>query len=443
MTPELRQSLTILQLPALELAGYVERELLANPILEMERPWEEPVGDNPVPEERLNESVELEQFDDSVFRERPGHNETCWERIMGEGGSAFDELVLQIETSEYPPLMRRLAVALLHHLDLSGFLTASDAALSAELGVSEEQIRTARSIIQGLEPRGLAARSLSDSLLLQLSAKGEPAPVLRRVVEEYLEHLAAGRVNYIAQALGIAAHEVQTIADAIRQLNPRPGRDLHNGRNNRYILPDVVVDRVQQEYMVTVNEHALPRVFLSSRYLRLLHSDQETAVQQYVQDRLVAAQWLLRSLEQRKHTLQSVTEAIVEGQRQFLNAGLQFMLPMTLQQVADYLGIHESTVSRAVSGKYVQTPRGLFPLKFFFTSGVKDIGGQGFAKEGVQEAMSRLIEREDSLSPLSDQALAALLKERLGVVISRRTVAKYREDMGILSSRHRKRYASI
>lgn len=444
MTPELRQSLTILQLPALELAGYLEQELLANPILEMERPWEEPVGDMPDSEERMAEATELGDFDDTSTCSRGGtYYATCWERVMAEGHSAFDELVLQIETTEHQPLLRRLSVALLHHLDASGFLPASDDDLASELGVTGAQVKAARKVIQGLEPRGLGARGLADCLRIQLSAGNEHNPALQIVVDKYLEHLAAGRISYIAQSLSLSPHDVQRMADSIRELNPRPGRDLWSGRSNSYVLPDVVVERVERDYVVTVNEHALPRLSVSPSYQRLLRQGCEQTVQQYVQERLAAAQWLLKSLEQRQQTLKSVTEAVVDGQRQFLDGGLRFMLPMTLQQVADHLGVHESTVSRAINGKYAQTPRGLFPLKFFFASGVRDTAGLGLAKEGVQAAIARLVAQEADSAPLSDQAIAGLLKRSLGVVISRRTVTKYREDMGILSSRQRKRYSHI
>jgi RNA polymerase sigma-54 factor len=233
---------------------------------------------------------------------------------------------------------------------------------------------------------------------------------------------------------------MQELLDLLRELPPRPGGELAPGKQNQFVLPDVVVSKVMGTYEVKVNESSLPRLAISPYYLSILRGAHEPDVQNYIEDRIRAATWLVRSLEQRRQTLHNVALAIVAGQHAFFELGLSAMRPLTLAQVAASLDIHESTVSRAVAQKYMQTPRGVYPMRFFFTSGVADSSGRGVAKEGVQVAMRQLFAGEDTSAPWSDQQIADLLQEEKGITISRRTVGKYREEMGILSSRCRKRF---
>ncbi|MFS8640482.1 MAG: RNA polymerase factor sigma-54, partial [Symbiobacteriaceae bacterium] len=266
----------------------------------------------------------------------------------------------------------------------------------------------------------------------------DPDPLVPEIIRHHLEDLAAGRIPRIAERLGVDCAAVQAAADAIRALDPKPGRRFGGGEQPRYVVPDVFVERVGSEYVVIVNEAPLPRLIVSPHYRRLLETaDGQT--RRYVEERIQSALWLIKSIEQRRLTLLRVTEAIVRFQRDFFDRGPRYLRPLTLRDVAQAVGVHESTVSRATSGKWAQTPRGMFELKYFFSSGVQMGCGEGVAAEAVKRMIADLIRQEDPSRPLSDQALAEALAAQ-GIRIARRTVAKYREEMGVPNSGQRRRY---
>lgn len=444
VTPKLRQALTILQLPAYDLANYLQQELAANPVLELDRPWEEPAGEDPYQEQDALGQEWLEYW----FQDTPPPRANKREQVIvlpvdrwhALGQDKLQELVLQIRTVAATTEVQELAVLLVEHLDCSGFLSCTDAELAMTLGATKESVVLARQLLQSLEPRGLGCYGLADYLCLELRARGQLSACWEQVITDYLPLLAAGRVMQVAAALACPVGEIQELLDLLQELPPRPGGELAPGRQNQFVLPDVVVVKEMGIYEIYVNERSLPRLALSPYYLRLLQETREPDVQCYIQDRMRAATWLVRSLEQRRQTLHKVALAIVAGQHDFLEQGLGGMRPLTLSQVAASLDIHESTVSRAVAHKYMQTPRGMYPMRFFFTSGVADSSGLGLAKEGVQSAMRQRLTEEDATAPWSDQDLADWLQQEKGITISRRTVGKYREEMGILSSRRRKRF---
>lgn len=444
VTPKLRQALTILQLPAYDLANYLQQEMAANPVLELDRPWEEPVGEDPYQEQDALGQEWLEYwFHDTAPRQASRREQVTVlpvDRWHALGQDKLQELVLQIRTVDALPRVQELAVMLLDHLDCSGFLPTVDAELARATESTVADVVLARQLLQSLEPRGLGCYGLADYLCLELRARGQLNACWEQAISEYLPLLAAGRVMQVAAALGCPASEVQEFLDLLRSLPPRPGGELAPGRQNQFVLPDVVVAKEKGVYQVCVNERSVPRLVLSPYYLHLLQASKEPDVQSYIRERIRAATWLVRSLEQRRQTLYNVALAIVAGQHGFLEHGFSRMHPLTLSQVATSLDIHESTVSRAVANKYMQTPRGMYPMRSFFTSGVADSSGLGLAKEGVQLAMRRLITEENASAPWSDQELANLLQQDEGITISRRTVGKYREEMGILSSRRRKRF---
>ncbi len=443
VTPKLRQALTILQLSAYDLANYLQQEMAANPVLEVDRPWEEPSGDNPYEGLDTFSQEWLEYW----FEEPPlvsGRKEPTnllpMDRWSGLGQEEMQELVLQIRTLAVSPQLQELAVTLLEQLDCSGFLPCSDEELAQALDTTVENILGARRLLQSLEPRGLGCYGLADYLCFELRARGQLRPRWEQAIRAYLPLLAEGRVNQVATALACPVAEMQELLELLKELPPRPGGKLATGHHNQFILPDVMVIKELEGYEIIVNERSVPRLALSPYYLRLLQETDDPEVRSYIGERLRAAAWLVRSLEQRRQTLYNVALAIVAGQHDFFEYGLGALRPLTLSQVAASLSIHESTVSRAVANKYMQTPRGMYPMRFFFTSGVADSSGLGLAKEGVQTAIRELLAREDGSAPWSDQQIADLLRKEKGITISRRTVGKYREEMGILSSRHRKRF---
>ncbi|NLY53633.1 MAG: RNA polymerase factor sigma-54 [Firmicutes bacterium] len=442
-TPKLRQALTILQLPAYELATYLQQELTANPVLELELPWEELTGEDPYQDPNTQTQEWLEYwFQESVPRSDIPQEQKKMvpaDRWPALGQDKLQELVLQIRTSPYPPPVQELAVQLLEYLDPSGFLPSADCELAQATGMPVNEVAAARQLLQSLEPRGIGCRNLAEYFCLQLADQGQLQDTWKRAIEEFLPMLAAGQVAQVAAALQCQPKEMQELLDCLQRLTPRPGGQLSSGTRNQFVLPDVIVLKEMGTYQVNINERALPRLALNRYYVNLLSTTRDAEVARYIRDRITAATWLMRSLQQRQQTLYNVALAIVAGQDAFLEEGISRLRPLTLAQVAASLGIHESTVSRAVAGKYMQTPQGMYPMRFFFTSGVADSSGLGLAKEGVQAALRQLIEQEDATAPWSDQELADLLQKQ-GIVISRRTVGKYREEMGILSSRGRKKY---
>ena len=252
--------------------------------------------------------------------------------------------------------------------------------------------------------------------------------------------MAEGRFSKIATMLNISLADVQHLKDILVTLDPKPGRNFSSANDVHYIIPDATIEKVGSEYVVIMNDSISPRLSINPYYRALLTSeDKESNISKFLSNRLDSALWLIKSIEQRRITLHKVIQSIADVQRDFLDHGLIYLKPLTMKQIADMVGVHESTVSRAISGKYVQTPRGIFELKFFFQSGLENVNGTMTSAESIKKIIREIIEGEDPYNPLSDQKIADVLKEK-GITISRRTVAKYREEMGILSSTKRKRY---
>ena len=255
-----------------------------------------------------------------------------------------------------------------------------------------------------------------------------------------LEDLADNKISYIAKTLGIKNQEVQQIADLIRTLEPKPGRMFSSGETVRYVVPDIFVDRINGEYVVTNNDTSMPKLMVSSYYNKLsAEADKDEELNKYLNDRFNAAVWLIKSIEQRKQTIYNVASAVVRYQQEFFDKGDKYLKTLTLKQIADEIGVHESTVSRSINGKYMQSPRGVFELKYFFSSGVSGGDGTGVSSNSVKSIIREIINGEDPRKPYSDQDMVELLKAR-DIDISRRTVAKYREGMNILSSSKRRRF---
>ncbi|MCG0239411.1 MAG: RNA polymerase factor sigma-54 [Firmicutes bacterium] len=430
MTQELRQALTVLQLPVVDLERFIQQQLLENPVLEVReeaellappeqpwlRAWEAEYDWDLLPPVRDEEEEETP-------RTQPAPAPTLAEHL-------HDQLRLLALSREE----RRAAAFLIDSLDDNGYLTISleEAARAANVPVAV--MERALRIVQSLEPAGVGARSLQECLLLQWEALGMENPLVPVLIRRYLDDLAAGRLSRIAADLQVTPAEVQAAADLLRHLDPKPGRRF--GREGvRYLVPDVTVERVGDQFVVLVNDGMLPRLRISPSYRRLLRNPD---ARPFLERKVQAALWLIRAIEQRRRTLYRVTEAIVRQQQGFFRHGPRYLRPLTLREVAGEIGMHESTVSRAVAGKYIQTPHGLFPLKFFFSSGVEGMDG-ALSAEAVKRMIRDLVAAEDPRRPLSDQALTEALV-RMGVRISRRTVAKYREEAGIPPSARRRRY---
>ncbi|KYZ76857.1 RNA polymerase sigma-54 factor [Anaerosporomusa subterranea] len=449
MTPQLCQAIAVLQLSSLELAELLEKEVLENPVLEMEESAEaettaeqsqEPVKDEKPAETKLDEYLEWEAyFNEGVYNGEVAAVEErrSFESMVGGVGSLRDHLELQMHVAAHDDLSEKIGRYLIGCLDDNGYLTISVPEAAAALNVTAGAVEVALALLQSFDPPGVAARDLKECLALQLKYRGVNDPLIWSIINKYLPDVGEGRLRHIAEQLKVTPREIQQAVDFIRTLDPKPGSAFGSGQSS-YVTPDITIERVNGSYIIVVNDTQVPRLTINPYYRRVIH-DIDADTRKFVEGRLNAAVWLIKSIEQRRRTLYNVAEAIVDLQRGFFDYGPKQLKPLTMKTVADRLGIHESTVSRATSNKYAATPHGLFSLRTFFTSGVSSTEGEALSASTVKQAIRELIAAEPSGQPLSDQAIAQALA-CTGTTISRRTVTKYREEMGIAASSKRKRY---
>ena len=459
MTPELIQAIQILQFNTQELERYVEEQLLTNPILELQTtPPAEGEGEKPADdfsaktdEFEQNESAEIDwaehfkekEYDDISYRQweyAAEKSDYTYEQFVSTEITLAEHLMFQLQFTPLKQSCRRIGRYIIESLDENGYMTLSVEEIAKALGVGQDKVQMVLETIQGFEPAGVGARNLKECLLIQLKHRGNDNPLVEEVINNYLEDIAGNRLNNIAKALNISVKEVQAISDIIKSLEPKPGRQFGSSTETRYIVPDVTVEKVDGEYIVTVNESSAPRLTISPYYQKMLmDSDKESNISKFLTGRLNSALWLIKSIEQRRQTIYNVVSAVVKYQIDFFEEGPKHLKTLTLKQIADEVGIHESTVSRSINGKYMQSPRGIFEIKYFFTSGVPSNSGTGIASESIKTIIKEIVENEDPKAPLSDQAIVEMLAAR-GIEISRRTVAKYRDEMHLPSSSKRKRY---
>jgi RNA polymerase sigma-54 factor len=440
MTPELKQAITVLTLPALELTNYIQQQLEENPVLELPEGLVEP--DLPPSEDGNIDLKEL--FADSsdlglgagVFRE-----EKFFEPVVIQYSSLQDYLKFQLHIIKLTPKESRIGEFIIDSINSEGYLTVSVEEIAEVIGESKSQINEILAIIKTFDPAGVGASNLSECLKLQLDPSDPRYDLLYRIVDRHLDDIACNRLALVAKELKLTIKETQELVKTIKKLDPKPGLQYAQEKSAEYILPDVVIERVGNDYVVLVNDTTVPRLNINSYYRNLVLNDLhiDDNVRKFVEGKLNSAIWLIKSIEQRRFTLYKVASTVVEYQREFLDKGIAYLVPLTLKDVAEKVGVHESTVSRAISNKYVQTPRGTFSWKFFFASGVGTAEGDAASANWVKKMIQDIINGENPKQPYSDQKLTNILHEK-GIKISRRTVAKYREELGILSSSQRKRY---
>ncbi|MDW7675296.1 MAG: RNA polymerase factor sigma-54 [Bacillota bacterium] len=450
MTPELRQAITVLQLSALELADYVEQELLENPLLEIK-------DDDQEREEKLEQKEaqqEGEKFDidwQEYFNDRDlgyvgkgvkeVNEEFSYENFLTKSPTLQEHLLFQFSLMVKSQQDQKIGEFLIGNLNDHGYLCMKLSEAAEYFSLPEKKIEQVLKKVQALDPPGIGARNLQECLLLQLEHQNMKTPTLEKLVTCHLEDLAAGRWAKVANSFGITPLELQAQADIIKTLDPKPGRKFTSSNDVRYITPDIVVEKVEGHYVVMVNDTTTPRLEISNAYKTMLNKNGTDAdAKEFVEAKLNSAVWLIRSIEQRRLTLYKVADTIVQLQREFLDYGVKHLKPMTLKRIADIIGMHESTVSRATSNKYIQTPQGVFELKFFFSSGLEsNSGGEKTSSESIKRMIEELVHGEDATIPLSDQKISDYLKTR-GIKVSRRTVAKYRDELNIPNTAQRKRF---
>ncbi len=455
MTQRLQQALKLLQIPTLELEQTLRQELQMNPLLEEIDPSEEDeLAENTQEEDeddvsREDGAEESEDIDwDEYFKdgfkdgtfEREHDDEDRMERPTVAKPSGQQELLEQLNLALNDPLERQVGEYLIGSMNDDGYLVSSLVEVASFFEVDISVVESVLLVIQDFDPPGIGARDIVECLMLQLKAQGREDGLEAVIIQEHFGDLKNRRLTEIARAMGLTPRDVQDLVENIGELDPKPGMTVA-GDGSAYITPDLIVEKVDDDYVCYLNDGNLPRLRVSNAYDAVAAGktggDNDTV--QFIDEKRRYATWIIKTIEQRRRTMIKVMEAIVREQKDFFELGPISLRPLTLQQIASTIGMHESTVSRVTKSKYCQTPRGVFPLKYFFSAGLDTNDGDEVAAKAVKEMIEGIVAGEDTARPLSDKKIVDLLSGR-GLKIARRTVAKYREQLGILNARMRKRF---
>ncbi len=455
LAPQLQQSLLILQAPLLELRNLVQQEMETNPVLEElsselspeERNGAEASADDNFKEEfdklttldeewrdymaqsssysgRSREAKDKRQF----FFDSISTKETLQQNLIGQ----LNQTALNADD-------RKAAELIIGNIDDNGFLQSTPEEMALNAGIPKEDFERMLALIRSFYPPGVGARDLRECLLIQLERDGKQNSLECKIISEHMEDLGKRRFPEIARRIGMSVEKVQECANNIARLNPRPGQIFATAPPN-YVLPDVTVEKMDGDYQVLLNGEQIPHLRISNTYKDIMAQDGNgSEVKDYIRDKIRSGKFLIRSIHQRQQTISNIAHQIVSRQRDFFEHGTSHLKPMTMKEIADAVGVHETTVSRAVSGKYMATPQGVFEMKYFFTSGYQTASGESMSNTRVKEVILDLVKNEDGNGPLSDQEIVLILSER-GIPIARRTVAKYRTELNILPSNMRRKY---
>jgi RNA polymerase sigma-54 factor len=483
VNPRLYQAMDLLYMPMLDLQQHLKQELLGNPFLELVEPEEE---DGPAEKTAETEKAEKEKEEEVDWEEillngfEVGGQREQFEAleyaepVTVETTDLIDHLREQLRMLELTPRQRLLSEEFLGNVKEDGYLAASlDEILASvnelvrghareaapepepgELGEDEEppaildadlplytpaEVEAMLEVIQHLDPPGVGARDLRECLLLQLRQEGDTESLTFRLVDQAFADLIAHRWNDLARRFGVQPADVQAAADRLARLDPKPGLK-HSAGNEGYITPDLVVEKVDAHYRVFLNDQGMPRLRLSRTYQEIARDKKKMTQEnrEFITSKLNSANWMIQAIEQRRQTMLKVMSFIVDRQREFFEKGIEYLKPLTLREVAEVINMHESTVSRVTNEKYVQTPRGVLPLKFFFSSALATSSGEDASARSIRAKLEKMVADEDPAKPLTDQQIVHLFQEQ-GIKIARRTVAKYRDQLGILPARMRKR----
>lgn len=454
--PQMQQSLNILQAPTLELRQIIQQETEINPVLEVETP-EISLEDTAPEDAGDRDEYDTDSQMDEEWREywaqtrlqnnhRRSDDQERWQFIMDSivaPTTLQEHLTNQLRTSDVPAgdeHLREDTAFLIGNLDDRGFLNTSIEDLSLDHYIPLERLQAAKKLLQSFDPIGVGSEDLRDCLLLQLQRLGKTHSLPHRLVDLHLDDLANKRYPILARKLGVPLEEISRAADFISTLDPRPAQGFA-ASTNAYVNPDIFVERQNGQWVATMNNDDLPQLRISNSYKDMLgQTGSQGEVRNYIRDKIRSGKFLIRSISQRQNTIQKIAEQILSHQQEFLAKGTNFLRPLNMATVADAVGVHETTVSRAISGKYMATPHGVFELKFFFSHGVKTDSGTDLSNTSVKNAIAELIKNEPKHKPLSDDKLGKLLDGQ-GIKVARRTVAKYREALGILPSHLRKSFS--
>ncbi|MEQ1723599.1 MAG: RNA polymerase factor sigma-54 [Pseudobdellovibrio sp.] len=470
ITPQLQQAIKLLQMSRLELESQVRNELEENPILEeaevlreedFQRTKEaaEQTGENSevkvegsstesVQDPQKQDEFEWESYLETQHkapREASHGNEEImnYENLISTTQTLHDHLYWQIKMTGFSDHEEKAADAIIGHIDDDGYLKVPLAQIAEEEKLDIEDLEDALSLIHEFDPPGVGARDLKECLLIQAKLLEEDTNDLVHLITHHLKDLEKKNYEAIVKGINRSMEEVIEICKIIYAMEPKPGRS-YSGNETQFVTPDVYVYKVGDDYVVSLNEDGLPKLKISNYYKNMLKGGAnptgDSKATEYIQEKLKSAVWLIKSIHQRQRTIFKVTDSIVKHQKDFFERGAGFLKPMVLRDIANDIGMHESTVSRVTTAKYVHTPQGIYELKYFFNSGISSSqGGEDLASESVKLKLKELVSKEDPKKPLSDQKLVDLLKKE-GIDIARRTVAKYRDVLKILPSSQRKKY---
>jgi RNA polymerase sigma-54 factor len=467
MTPSLQQAIKLLQMSKLELEEVLTQEMVENPLLEEEQE-ETPVAEEtreaaaeaPAPaatapaetaaeaEPKERDSFDEIDFDsyfsdylDSAYNPRQYEESEAvpLENTLSTPPGLTEYLTWQLSMSDAAPEIREIATYLIGNLDEDGYLRVTRDEIRAAGYQNDADTEAALTLLRSFDPPGVGAWDLPDCLMLQIRALGIENPLIERIISEHWPEFLNRQFAALARTLGVGMSQLQAVVEIIKNLEPKPGRKYSTERTI-YVEPDVAVRKIGDEYVIQLNEDGLPKLRISAAYRRMLRGGngaigEEAAA--YLKDKMRSAVWLIKSLDQRQRTIYKVADSIVRHQRAFLDHGIEHLRPLVLRDVANDIGMHESTVSRVVSNKYIHTPRGLFPMKYFFHSGIDSSTGDDVSSLSIKSKIARIISEEDSRRPHSDARIMQRLRAE-GIQIARRTVAKYREELRIPSSSQRK-----
>jgi RNA polymerase sigma-54 factor len=472
INPRLYQAMDLLYMPLLDLQQHIKQEMLNNPFLDLEEPTvpedEAAAKETQKEKEEQEKEKEKEEIDweeilldgfETGGRRAEYEDREFYEPVPVDTRDLYDHLRDQLTLLRLSPREMLLGEEIIGNIDENGYLTCTldevltglnawveDAGMDwvQEEGetldpfTSEEGTRLLR-IIQSFDPPGIGARDLRECLILQMRDSELDDTLAFQIVDQYFDQLINHRWSEISKELSITQRDVQSAADEVKKMDPKPGLKYAAPADN-YITPDLIVEKIDGEYLVFLNDTSLPRLKLSKTYRDIARDKNKFKGEnkEFISSKLNSANWMIQAIEQRRQTMLKVMNFIVDRQREFFEKGVQYLKPLTLREVAEVINMHESTVSRVTNEKYVQTPRGVLPLKFFFSSGLSTTSGEDVSARGIKAKIQKLVSDEESKRPLTDQAIVNVLKDE-GIQIARRTVAKYRDQLGILSARMRKR----
>jgi RNA polymerase sigma-54 factor len=471
MTPQLQQAIKLLQLSRLELVDMIQQEMEENPLLEEETPEEyqaeETAADSGEDadiaereeakvvertEEVSGEGDGKDDFDWNNYLEdygpvgvrydREREEALSWDNMLTVKPSLTDHLMWQLKLARFTELEMKIGEQIICNLDYNGYLNATTEEISLQAGVDGAFVEAVLKKVQDFDPPGIAARDIKECLLIQAKIFGITDPLIAMIINNHMKDLEIKNYPNIARKLKIPMDSVMQAVMLISNMNPKPG-SLYQTESAVTIVPDVFVFKASDEYKILLNDEGLPRLRISNFYRDIMgginqNHDSESG-RRYIKERMQSAAWLIKSIQQRHRTIYKVAESILKFQRDFFDYGLQHLKPLVLRDIADDVEMHESTISRVVTNKYMHTPRGIFELKFFFSSSIHKTDGDSLASKSVREEIRKIIVEENQKKPLSDNDIVEKL-EKLGISIARRTVAKYREMMGVLPSSKRKKY---